>query len=219
MKRILSIIFIIFICGCSNYKMVKLPEPVRDDITKYINAYLIRPTATSSEEFKKVWEIDESIDVDMESFRILIIDWSSDAFKNKSFPRGFIIPIYSCENIYWQENQKIPYNPWEETLKKNSKYYLRSFHTHVTKENGVLYNMTEGYEMDKLDTSHKSGDAFYFVGANEEEIINYIKQIPISVRLGDEDYRHYTLGYCKHTYILNDVNLFIENENGELIKK
>ena len=79
--------------------------------------------------------------------------------------------------------------------------------------------MTEGYEMDKLDTSHKSGDAFYFVGANEEEIINYIKQIPISVRLGDEDYRHYTLGYCKHTYILNDVNLFIENENGELIKK
>lgn len=219
MKCILSIIFLILICGCSNYKMVKLPEPVRDNITERINVYLIRPTVTDDSEFKEVFGIDQEAEIDVESFRVLLVDWKRGIYKDKDFAGGFIIPIYDYENIYRQENQYIPNNPWEEYLSENTDNYIRGMNSFATKEAGILYDLCQGYDYSKIDISDRTGASFYFEGASEEEIINYIKQIPLSIRMFDIDYKHYTLGYCKHTYLINDVNLFIENENGELIKK
>ena len=218
MKRLIFVIGLLLLCSCgSGYKNVKLPEPVRDDITKYINAYLIRPTATSDEEFKEIRGIDKSVDIDMQSFRILYIDWSEEAHNDKSFSRGFIIPIYDDKNIYRQENQIIPYNPWEESLYEVVGEKIRGLKDYVIKFK-VLYDMCEGYDFSKLDIHVFGGDSFYFEGASEEEIINYIKQIPISLRMFDIDYTHYTQGYCKHTYLINDVNLFVEQEDGTFLE-
>ena len=88
----------------------------------------------------------------------------------------------------------------------------------VTSENGVEYDMFEGYDYNKLDTGQRTGQTFYFKGASEEEIINYIQQIPLSIQLDGENSKHYTFGYCKHTYLINDVNFFVEGEDGEIIK-
>ena len=218
MKRFI-VALIVLLCGCSPfYKIKDLPEPVRDEITTHINAYLIRPTNLSSELFKEKYEIDMDADINIEDFRVLIVDWDTYAHQNKDFTRGMIYVIDHFKHPYKQENQIYPENPWEKELKQYTDLFIRGLDYLVTMENGVEYNMFEGYDYEKLDTGQRTGQTFYFKGANEEEIINYIQQIPLSIQMDGDNSKHYIFGYCSLTYLINDVNLFVEGEDGEMIK-
>lgn len=218
MKRFI-VALIVLLCGCSPiYRMKELPEPVRDDITKHINAYLIRPTNLSSELFKQKFEIDEDVDINIEDFRGLIVDWDLYAYRNKDYIRGMINVIDRFEHPCKQENQIYPDNPWEKQLEKHTDVFIRGTDYIATSENGVEYKMFEGYDYNKLSTGCRTSQVFYFKGASENEIINYIQQIPLAIQLDGEYNKHYTYGYCKHTYLINDVNFYVEKENGVMVR-
>ena len=218
MKRFI-VALIVLLCGCCPvYKMKELSVPIRDDITKHINAYLIRPTNLSSELFKEKYEIDMDADINIEDFRVLLVDWDSYVHSNKNYTRGMIYVIDHFKHPYKQKNQIYPENPWEKQLEEYTEVFIRGMDYIVTSENGVEYDMFEGYDYNKLDTGQRTGQTFYFKGASEEEIINYIQQIPLSIQLDGENSKHYTFGYCKHTYLINDVNFFVEGEDGEITK-
>lgn len=70
--------------------MADLPESVIDNITIHINAYLIRPTNTSSELFKEKFGIDINENIDISDFRLLLVDWNKDAYQNNEYIRGEI---------------------------------------------------------------------------------------------------------------------------------
>lgn len=219
MKKIIVLITCICILfGCSKYRMVHLDEPIRDSITSHINAYLIRPTISSSNEFKEIYKIDKNVDINMQDFRVLYVDWDNYARSNPNYTRGMIYVIDHFEHPYKQDNQIYPKNPWEEYLKQYTDKFIRGFNKYVSKEEGIMFDMLEGYNYNLIDITCFGGHAFYFKDAKEEEIINYISQIPLAICLDGEYSNHLLFGTCQHTYLINDVNLYVEDINGDIIK-
>lgn len=193
-----------------------MSEPIRNDITQHINAYLIRPTNISSEELKEIYSINKSVNIDINDLRVLLIDWDYEAYQDSDYTRGSIYVIdYGLNNPYLQENQFYPENPWERKL-KSLNINIRNLNYITLKESDI--NILSNYDFSKLDTRQLTGSTFYFEGATDQEIINYIKQIPLSIQLKGEYNNHYTFGYCQHTYLINDVNLFVENHNGDIVQ-
>ena len=216
MKKLILILFLFISCACHlNYKMKILPTPIRDEFSTNINAYLIRPTNKSNEKFQEIYDID--FDINIDDFRLLII--SLDEFKKEITKDIMIYIIDHNEHPYIQENQIVPYNPWEKYLEENTNYFIRGMNSSATHKDGVLYDMFENYNYEKIGIHKSNNSLFYFKGATEEEIINYIKQIPLSIQIEGDNNKHYTFGYCSHTYIVNDVNLYVENNEGKLERK
>lgn len=211
MKKIILILFLFISCACdSKYKMVTLPTPIKDEFSTNLNAYLIKPTNTSNVEFKEIYDLD--LDIDINDFRLLVISWDDS---NKENTKGSMIYIIDHnEHPYIQENQSVPYNPWEEYLVENTNLFIRGMDSYATYEEGVIYDMFENYDYESISVLESNNSLFYFKGASEEEIINYIKQIPLSIQVSGDNSNHYTFGYCSHTYIINDINLYVESEDG-----
>ena len=194
-------------------------------LTKMIDVYILRPDATDNELMKKVLGIDGNVDISINDFRIVSVGWNENSFVKPTndcegikYSRGMIYTIYN-ENYHWkQKNQIVPFNPWAKKLQDISDIKMYPLN-YIETNKGLKFEFRSniGGGTGKFNPIY-SNNVYYFPNVSDEEIIEYVKQIPLSISLNGEGNPHYTSDYCEHSLYINEVSLYIENENGQILK-
>lgn len=210
MKKIIVVLFAILLCSCSSYKMQKLPDPVRDNFTENINIYIYRPKGCTDEELKEAYGVEKNVNISVDDFRVLYI--STDREKNPQL-NGAVVYVINCENHFKrQENQEVPYNPWTKELSEILGEDV------VSLNNGASdFSFCEECRLNP-SIEFVGEEVYYFGNASEKEIENCFRSLPINIRLSDEKGIHYASHYIRTTYLINDVNIYMENDEGTLVK-
>ena len=130
-----------------------------------------------------------------------------------------MIYIINSETHHWkQEFQIVPYNPWFKKLSKIMGRNVLALNNDQFDENqNIVFSFKEGRISSEKFNPVYTDSVYYFKGASEKEIVEYVKSLPLSIDLGEYS-KHESGGYCEHSMTIGDVNLYVEREDGKFDK-
>ena len=205
------------------YQINEYPRATQDALlTTMIDVYVFRPTATDDELMKKSLGINENKNISIDDFRIIYAGWNDKAFhkvgESVSHGRGMIYIINSETHHWKQEFQIVPYNPWFKKLSKIMGRKVLALNNDQFDENqNIVFSFKEGRISSEKFNPVYTDSVYFFKGASEKEIVEYVKSLPLSIDLGEYS-KHQSGGYCEHSMKIGDVNLYVEREDGKFDK-
>lgn len=205
------------------YQINEYPRATQDALlTTMIDVYVFRPTATDDELMKKSLGINENKNISIDDFRLIYAGWNDKSFhkvgESVSHGRGMIYIINSETHHWKQEFQIVPYNPWFKKLSKIMGRKVLALNNDQFDENqNIVFSFKEGRISSEKFNPVYTDSVYFFKGASEKEIVEYVKSLPLSIDLGEYS-KHQSGGYCEHSMKIGDVNLYVEREDGKFDK-